>query len=54
MDDLADLDSAAEHQLKHSDLAEYYRYKEALMKEGEVDIREILTGFIWGCLEEDD
>jgi len=50
---LDDLDISAKVNLNKSDLDEYYRYKQRLIKDGEPEeeIRQILSGFIWDVTE---
>ena len=50
---LDDLDISAKVNLNKSDLDEYYRYKQKLIRDGEPEeeIRQILSGFIWDVTE---
>lgn len=51
--EFSDLDAAAKHQLNSANLREYFSYRDELIKDGEPSdfIRQILSGFIWDCLE---
>jgi len=53
---LEDLYIAAETNLSASDLQEYHSYKKRLLIEGEPEesAEQILTGYIWDCIDTDN
>lgn len=53
-DEWTSLDVEARANLRHGDVAEFFRYRDRLRREGHAwvdDARDILAGFIWDAIE---